>query len=49
MYEIYFVNFGYFFNDRFKSLEAAVAKAKSTGFDCTVQFEKRTVADISAI
>ena len=48
-YEIYFVNFGYFANDGFKSLEAALEKAESTGFECAIQFEKRTVAYVKTV
>jgi hypothetical protein len=48
-YEIYFVNFGYFANDVYKTFEAALEKAKSTGFECAIQFEKRTVAYVRTV
>lgn len=49
MYEIYFVNFGYFADELFKSLEEALTKAESTGFECAIQFEKRTVAYVKTV
>jgi hypothetical protein len=36
MFSVYFINFQYFMQDSFETLEAAVARGKKAGFEFTV-------------
>lgn len=43
MYKVYFINFGYFSDRRFDTLEAAKEWGKSKGFEFTVYDENDVV------
>jgi hypothetical protein len=49
MYKVYFTNFGYFSADTFATLDAAIAKAKSVCFECSIVQNNETVATWSSI
>lgn len=43
-FRIYLANFGYFMGDEYTSFADAVARAKSTSFECTIYRGKEMVA-----
>lgn len=47
-YQVYLINFDYYLNDSFASLEDAIKAAKNTSFECRIDCDSKPVYAISA-
>jgi len=47
-YRVYLANFGYFVDAEFDTLEAAIARAKDSGFECAIRLGGVVVAVVNA-